>query len=370
MDNDVRDWYKVPKGIFRLCFIIINNLYCIPTYVMWMILLLPLKKVKPDIYWKIEGYFFHGLLAIVSSWSYSAGYDMVEAGDDITQCLDDKTLIISNHQSTADVPLLFSCFNPRKQILPNIMWIMDSLFKYTNFGIVSVIHKDFFIMSGKKHRDRSLQDLTQHLLDVYIPLKRKWLILFPEGGFLRKRKAISHRYAEKMNLPKFENVSLPRIGAMKIIMDTLSPKSLCNNNSNSVKNDHVDLPCIKWILDITIAYPGGWPIDIGHIVFGHRPPCETVVFYRRYASKDVPKDSEALTQWLFDRWSEKEDMLGQFYKTGEIPVCFSRHERHPGKVVVQDCLRYVIYHVFFIASTYLHLQMAAAAYSCYSYLVY
>lgn len=71
----------------------------------------------------------------------------MEVGDDITECLDDRTLIIANHQSTGDVPLLMACFNAKKQILPNIMWIMDSLFKYTNFGIVSVLHQDFFIMS-------------------------------------------------------------------------------------------------------------------------------------------------------------------------------------------------------------------------------
>lgn len=72
---------------------------------------------------------------------------VVEVGDDITECLDEKTLVIANHQSTADVPLMMASFNTRKTILPNIMWIMDRLFKFTNFGIVSVIHQDFFIMS-------------------------------------------------------------------------------------------------------------------------------------------------------------------------------------------------------------------------------
>lgn len=75
---------------------------------------------------------------------------VMEAGDDITECLEDRTLIIANHQSTGDVPMLMATFNTRRQILPNIMWIMDSVFKYTNFGIVSVIHQDFFIMSVSK----------------------------------------------------------------------------------------------------------------------------------------------------------------------------------------------------------------------------
>lgn len=72
---------------------------------------------------------------------------MVEVGDDITPCLDQRTLVLVNHQSTADVPLLMTTFNTKNEVLPNIMWIMDKVFMYTNFGIVSVIHKDFFIGS-------------------------------------------------------------------------------------------------------------------------------------------------------------------------------------------------------------------------------
>lgn len=71
----------------------------------------------------------------------------MEAGDDITPCLDERTLVIANHQSTGDVPFLMAAFNTRKQVLPNLMWIMDNVFKYTNFGIVSILHQDFFILS-------------------------------------------------------------------------------------------------------------------------------------------------------------------------------------------------------------------------------
>lgn len=89
------------------------------------------------------------------------------------------------------------------------------------------------IFQGRNSRDISLRALTQHLLDTYIPCKRKWMVLFPEGGFLRKRKAVSHRFAEKNNLPQLHHVTLPRTGAMQVIMDTLGPKSTVNNNSNS-----------------------------------------------------------------------------------------------------------------------------------------
>lgn len=72
---------------------------------------------------------------------------VVESGDDIEVCMNKRTLVIANHQSTGDVPLLMAAFNARKGILPNIMWIMDKLFKYTNFGAVSIVHRDYFITS-------------------------------------------------------------------------------------------------------------------------------------------------------------------------------------------------------------------------------
>lgn len=31
------------------------------------------------------------------------------------------------------------------QVVRQMMWLMDHIFKYTNFGIVSLIHGDFFI---------------------------------------------------------------------------------------------------------------------------------------------------------------------------------------------------------------------------------
>ena len=68
-------------------------------------------------------------------------------GDDIGVCLEERTLVLANHQSTADVPLLMATFNAKKNVLPHLMWIMDRVFKFTNFGIVSVLHEDFFIVS-------------------------------------------------------------------------------------------------------------------------------------------------------------------------------------------------------------------------------
>lgn len=74
-------------------------------------------------------------------------FTVIEQGDDIQKIISDRTLVIANHQSTGDVPILMTTFNTKPNVLPNLMWIMDRVFKFTNFGIVSVLHQDFFIVS-------------------------------------------------------------------------------------------------------------------------------------------------------------------------------------------------------------------------------
>lgn len=69
------DVIKYPRALFRTVFVIANNIYCVPTYLVWMFLLLPLKKIHENYYYKIEGILFHWLLANVSMWSTTAGYD-------------------------------------------------------------------------------------------------------------------------------------------------------------------------------------------------------------------------------------------------------------------------------------------------------
>ncbi|XP_021916095.1 acyl-CoA:lysophosphatidylglycerol acyltransferase 1-like [Zootermopsis nevadensis] len=349
------------KCFLRTIFVILNNVYCIPTYVVWMVMIFPLKRYHPDLYWKIEGHFFHWLLAMVSMWSWSAGYDIVEIGDDIRICLEDRTLVIANHQSTADVPLLMATFNTKKNVLPNLMWIMDRIFKYTNFGIVSILHEDFFIVSGKDKRGESLQALVKHLRDSYIPRRRKWMVLFPEGGFLRKRRETSQRFAIKNNLPILQHVSLPRVGALQTIVDIVGPQK-SRYTGMGVCPTHVN-----WVLDITIAYPEGKPLDLGAIVTGYRKPCKTFLFYRLFPCRDVPRDHEAMTKWLYDRFVEKEELLDAYYKTGKFPVEGFCASPIPPQEVSQDCLRFAILHLFFITSSYIHFQLLSYVVSYFWY---
>lgn len=70
---------------------------------------------------------------------------VVETGDDINTILDEGVLLIANHQSTADVPAMMNVMHSKVKLAKQVMWIIDSTFKYTHFGLVSNLRGDFFI---------------------------------------------------------------------------------------------------------------------------------------------------------------------------------------------------------------------------------
>lgn len=60
----------------------------------------------------------------------------------------------------------------------------------------------FFVLvmvfgQGKETRSQQGVLLEEHLKQHYSSSKRKWIILFPEGGFLRKRREASQEWVVK-----------------------------------------------------------------------------------------------------------------------------------------------------------------------------
>lgn len=350
---------RAVRAILRITFVTINNIYCIPTYVVWMVLLRPLLFIDPVLFWWIEGHLFKSLLLMVGGWSITAGFEYVDVGEDVTLCHNQECLIISNHQSTADVPTFMMAFQPKGQVINRMMWIIDRMFKFTNFGIVSYIHGDFFIRSGKSTRDTELDRLRKHMQEVYIGRKRQWIVLFPEGGFLRKRKEVSQRYARKNNLPHLEYVTLPRVGALQTILEVLHPFKLEYNSSrDNAVHSNKKLEPLKWVIDVTIGYPGGEPADLPSTITMLKDAVKVHIYYRKYPIEEVPIDSESLTKWLYDRFVEKEHLLSEFYRTGSFPQPSSSPSH--GKVLSEprkaefDFAYYIFCNIAFLLSTLFH----------------
>ncbi|XP_053765114.1 acyl-CoA:lysophosphatidylglycerol acyltransferase 1 [Panthera pardus] len=312
-------WILV-KALLRFAFMVANNLVALLSYLCYVIVLQPLRLLDSKRFWYIEGFMYKWLLGMVASWGWYAGYTVMEWGDDIKAVSKDEAVMLVNHQATGDVCTLMMCLQDKGLVVAQMMWLMDHIFKYTNFGIVSLIHGDFFIRQGKSHRDQQLLLLKKHLENNYRSRDRKWIVLFPEGGFLRKRRETSQAFAKKNNLPFLTHVTLPRIGATNIILSALVARQ---ENGSPSEGDAKELESkskgLQWIIDTTIAYPKAEPIDIQTWILGYRKPTVTHVHYRIFPIKDVPLETDGLSDWLYQRFIEKEELLSHFYETGAFP---------------------------------------------------
>ena len=115
-----------------------------------------------------------------------------------------KLLILPNHQSHIDSSMFMSSLFTRSGLVNKIMIINNLWIKFTIPGIISWVHDDFFIRfsnflfdntftylgisvfrPGKAYRESSLVEFKDHLLNVFIRKERRFLLLFPEGGFLK-----------------------------------------------------------------------------------------------------------------------------------------------------------------------------------------
>ena len=72
---------------------------------------------------------------------------VVELGDSLSDLESERCLLLANHQSTGDVPLLMAMLSARRRAADNVLWIMDAMFRWTHFGVVSQVRSDFFVES-------------------------------------------------------------------------------------------------------------------------------------------------------------------------------------------------------------------------------
>ena len=367
-------WWMVTGGWFkpfyRTCWIVISNLYIVFTYVSYITLVSPLFLLGGSsgkhLFYKVEEILYGWILELLTSWSYTANLRILESGDCLDSILHEPFLFLPNHQSTADIPICMGIFASRNQCAEKLMWIMDDVFKFTHFGIVSWIHDDFFIQEGKDHRSASLMKLKKHVQNVFANKNRKYLILFPEGGFLRKRKLASQNFARKNDLPVLNYCTLPRLGAVNSVMQSLSTDEKAEENQalNSELVDNSNFFLSKAV-DVTIAYPNGNPLSILDISFGSKSTFKIYVHYKIYDIKHLQKDQEGLRRWMYNIYYEKEKLLKYFYKTGTFPRSggLSKFVNEPRELLF-DPLRFIMINVFFLMSTYIFSLLWTSLYLC------
>ncbi|ESO00822.1 hypothetical protein HELRODRAFT_192431 [Helobdella robusta] len=380
----------------RIIFVVVNNLYAIPAYLMWILLIRPLKYISLPLYDSLEGTLYGWLLEMVAFWIWSANVIVSEVGDNLNDCLNDNCLVMCNHQSTSDVPVLMYYMTSKPDLPNKLSWIMDIMFKYTNFGWVSQVHHDFFIKQGKSTRAAQLTQLKEYLLNIYLKYDRRWLILFPEGGFLYKRKESSQKYAQKFGYHHLDYCTLPRTGALHTIINTLasekavevangntttsittssqrqhqgrtnvsSPSSEGPTHNLKTSNDTLSFSNLttspvpqkqtiqeqtaavattstknlKYLIDLTILYPSDNAPSAFSLICRRRlatNPLHIIIACRKFSIGKISQMSaEQFQTWIFNRWLEKDNMLKEFYSTGKVHL--KEYDEDDGGEVFED----------------------------------
>lgn len=103
---------------------------------------------------------------------------------------------------------------------------------------------------------------------------------------------------------------------------------------------------LKWIIDMTIAYPGGKAPNALALIFStwKYPPIH--VHYRVFDINKIPSDSTSFTKWMYERYGEKDTFLNEYYQTGTFMSKFP-------KTVHTDKRGAFAHFVFFVICMYL-----------------
>lgn len=102
--------------------------------------------------------------------------------------------------------------------------------------------------------------------------------------------------------------------------------------------------------------------------------CRFCVF-RAYRAKDIPRDDEGLTRWLYNRYIEKEKILDYYYKEGQLSQEVLSEQRLLPHLQMSylkfEVIQQILIHTFCAVSLYVHyvFLMKPVASSIYSFVI-
>jgi len=211
----------------------------------------------------------------------------------------ESAFIIANHRWGLDWLMIFTVAARKGRLGVMKLFAKDSIKWIPGIGW-GLWLLDFPFLSRNWTNDvRTIDRTFQSLKDRRLPF---WLVSHLEGTRLTESKVKqSQDFAKKKDLPVFKNVLLPRT------------KGFIATVSSLRKAD-----AVKVLYDITIMYEDGRK-DPRIFNAAVRQGGRVSLHVKRYLISDLPTNEEELTQWLYDRWREKDQLIESFLKTGHFP---------------------------------------------------
>ncbi len=207
----------------------------------------------------------------------------------------ENALLIPNHQTMTDVMVLL-CFAWRCGRLGDMKYFVKDVVKWVPGVGWGMKFLDCVYVKRDWAKDRaSIERLFAKYRREDIPV---FLVSFLEGTRLTEKKLAQARaFAEERGLFVPSHTLVPRTKGFVATMLGL--------------RDHLDA-----VYDITIAYPDFTPTLPD--CFGAKV-ARIDIHVQRYAIADLPTDEAELSDWVFDRFVEKDERLAGFAEDGRLP---------------------------------------------------
>ncbi|QLQ80402.1 hypothetical protein HG537_0D04030 [Torulaspora globosa] len=249
--------------------------------------------------------------------------------------LNRRSIIIANHQiytdwvflwwltSTADlagnifimlkkslesIPILGYGMRNFKFIFLSRKWAQDKIILHNSLGVIDANSRGVGPLSGA--RPWRVDDDGEMYWDVNkTDDSKSWpycLLLFPEGTNLSattRRKSAS--FAEKVGRQPFNHVLLPHSTGLRSSLKLLRAS-------------------VEVVYDVTIGYSGVGRNDYGEMIYrlpnifvrGQTPKLVDM-HIRAFKLSEIPvDDEEEFSQWLYEVWKEKDNLMENYYRDG------------------------------------------------------
>lgn len=204
----------------------------------------------------------------------------------------ENVLLIPNHQQMTDI--VFIIFVALQyQSAGHTKWFVKDTVKYVPLLGWSMLFLNNLFVKRSWSKDRNMIEKTFSKIKKHN--ERLWLILFAEGTRIDPKKiATSQRILKRKNRRINEHVLVPHTKGFVASITGL--------------DQHLDA-----VYDMTIGYETGVP-SLWQLICGYTRHVQ--VHVKRHPISQLPETNEALSDWLFDRFEDKDKLLNSYYETG------------------------------------------------------
>ncbi|MEE2755208.1 MAG: lysophospholipid acyltransferase family protein [Myxococcota bacterium] len=207
----------------------------------------------------------------------------------------ENVFVTSNHQSVADIMVML-CFAWRCGRIGDMKWFVKDILKWIpgpGWGMYMI---DCIFLKRNWARDK------QDVLDLFSKFKRNdipvFLVSFLEGTRATPEKLKkSQEYARKSNLPIPQATLVPRTKGFVATMQGLG--------------DHLDA-----VYDLSMGYPDGVPSFVDCFL---RKVRRVDIHVTRYPINAFEMSDEKLSDWVFARYREKDQLMVDYKANGAFP---------------------------------------------------